>query len=103
MIPARLISAENEIRQAIARRRYGDVPGRLDDLRRFADAHLADLPAGDALRLEIIQWMLDTIEWARLMVTTQRQVWQGEALLLPRVGRYLSRDVRHDQGVCLDL
>jgi hypothetical protein len=103
MIPEQLRANGRELRRAIARRQYGDLPRKLEELRGIAEEHLADLPVGDALRQEIVAWTLGTIEWARLMVATQRQVWSEELALLPKVGRYLDDSDRRTRTMCLDL
>ncbi|MGD1070253.1 MAG: hypothetical protein ABSB15_08940 [Bryobacteraceae bacterium] len=108
MIPERLRVIESDLRKVIARRQYSGLSARLGELRRIADEYLGEVPSGHPLRLEIAHWMLDTIKWARLMVTTQRQIWSTELDRLPRVAnstaeRYLNRADRYAPGVCLDL
>jgi hypothetical protein len=103
MIPERLRTSEQEIRRSVARRQYAELPRRLDDLHRIADELIAGLPGSDPLRLEIIGFVLATIEWARLMLATQREVWSGQLGLLPRVGRYLDRPDCRTQAMCVDL
>jgi len=103
MIPERLRANERELRKAIARRQYGDLPQRLAELRRDTDIHLGRLPAGDPLRLEIAGWALTTIRWAQLMTLTQRQLWSEDLTRLPCVGRYLDRPDNRRPDVCVDL
>ena len=103
MIPERLRVNEREIRRAVVRRQYRDMTGQLEALRRMADQHILELPEGAPLRLEIAEWMLATIKWARLMLATQRQAWSGELERLPKIGRYLDPTNRRPPGVCLDL
>ena len=47
--------------------------------------------------------MLTTIEWARLMVTTQRQRWAEELEALPQVDRFLAGTAGDVSDVCVDL
>lgn len=103
MVPERLRTKESEIRRAIARRQYDGLPRKLEDLRRIAAENVAGLPASDPFRLEIVGRMLATIEWARLMLATQRQILSDDLELLPNVGRYLERADGRTPGVCLDL
>ena len=104
MIPERLRANERELRKAIARRQYGDLPQRLAELRRDTDEQLGRLPARDPLRLEIAGWALTTIRWAQVMTLTQRQLWSGRALArLPCLGRYLDRPDNRRPDVCVDL
>jgi hypothetical protein len=102
-LPERLQASERELRRAIARRQYGDLPRKLKDLRRIVDDHIANLAAGDPDRREIVGWALATTKWAQLMLTTQRQIWLGELKLLPKVGRYLDESDRPARSMCLDL
>jgi hypothetical protein len=108
MIPDRLRAIESDLRKAVARRQYGSVTTRLEEIRRIADEYFAELPAGDPLRREIAHWVLDTIEWARLMVTTQRQALSNELARLPRIAtytasRYQGHIGRRTSAVCVDL
>lgn len=108
MIPDRLRAIEIDLRKAASRRQYTSVSARLDELRRVADEYFADLPAVHPLRLEIAHWVLDTLEWARLMVTAQRQTLSNEFQRLPRVatytaGRYLDGAASRSPVVCFDL
>lgn len=108
MIPERLRAIESELRNAVARRRYSGVTARLEELRRIADECFAELPPGHPRRLEIAHWMLDTIKWARLMVTTQRQALSNQFERVPRItaynaGRYQDVADGGAPAVCLDL
>jgi len=103
MIPKPLTTIERELRNAIGRRQYSDLPERLEKLRRLADTCIAELSVNNLQRQEIVSWMLATIEWARLMVVTQRQAWSDELVRLPRVERYFGGPSRQPPGVCLDL
>ena len=103
MIPERLRADEREIRAAVVTRRFGDLSLRLAELRRNADENLADLPAGDPHRQEIVGWVLTVIRWAHLMTVTQRQVRCGQLTRLPRIGRYLDRADSRRPDVCVDL
>ena len=108
MIPEPLRAIESELRKAGARREYTSLTARLKDIRRAADEYFAELPAGHPLRLEIAHWVLDTIERARLMVTTQRQALSNEFERLPKIatytaGRYQDHIGRRLPAVCIDL
>ena len=108
MIPEELIRKELEIRKAIARSQYRDLPRQLEDLRLIADEHIAALSKDDPLRREITSWTLTVFEWSRLMVATQRQIWSGKLERLPGIsrytqGRYLDHPDRQTVRVCLDL
>lgn len=108
MIPERLRAIESELRNAVARRRYSGMTAHLEELRRIADEYLAELPSGHPLRLEIAHWVLDTIKWARLMVTIERQALSNEFERLPRIrsytaDRYLDVADRDAPALCLDL
>ena len=108
MIPERLRAIERDLRKAGGRREYSSLTALLKDIRRVADEYFAELPAGHPLRLEIAHWVLDTIEWARLMVTTQRQVLVNEAERLPKIatytaGRYQNHIGHRPSTVCIDL
>jgi hypothetical protein len=94
MIPEILKENERRLRKAIARRHYRDLPWLLDDLSRNAAEHRNP---------ETAQWMRANIEWARLMVLTQRQTWAAELERLPMVNRYLDRPADPSRAVCLDL
>jgi len=108
MIPEPLRAIESDLRKAGARRQYNGLAARLEEIRRVADEYFAELPDGDPLRLEIAHWVLDTIEWARLMVTTQRQGLSNELARLPgiatyTVGRYQDHIGHRLPTVCIDL
>jgi hypothetical protein len=94
MIPEPLIEHERRLRSAIERRQYGDLPKLLEDMRLIADQHR---------KPDVANWMRATIDWARLMVITQRQMWADELDRLPMVSRYLDRGMKTPSGVCLDL
>jgi len=102
-VPERLQASERELRRAIARRQYGDLPRKLKDLHRIVDEDIADLPACDPRRQEIVRWMLATIKWAKVMLATQRQICLGRLKLLPKVGRYLDDSDRRARNMCIDL
>jgi hypothetical protein len=102
MIPAQLQSRDRELREAIARRDYDRLNELLAGLRREADEHMARA-ADAAERRRIAGWVLATIEWARLMLTTQRQRWADELEALPRVDRFLAGAGAPASDVCLDL
>lgn len=101
-IPAPLKARDRALRDAIARRDYDGVDDLLGALRLAADESIGretDLSA----RREIARWMLATIEWARLMLTTQRQRWAEELEALPRVDRFLAGADTPASDVCVDL
>jgi hypothetical protein len=102
MIPAQLKARDRELRDAIARREYGGLEGLLERLRVAADEsiHRTNDPVA---RREIARWMLATIEWARLMLTAQRQRWTEELEALPRVDRFLAGTAVEPSDVCVDL
>lgn len=102
MIPPQLKARDRNLRDAIARREYEGLNELLEDLRIAADEsiHRTDDPAA---RREIARWMLATIEWARLMLTTQRQRWAEELEALPRVDRFLAGTAAVSSDVCVDL
>ena|SRR6185312_6028528 len=102
MIPAELQARDRELRDAIARREYDDLDALLERLRRAADENI-QRTNDPVARREIARWMLDTIEWARLMLTTQRQRWAEELRALPRVGRFLAGTAAASSDVCVDL
>lgn len=91
MIPEQLKKTERDLRHAVSRREYSNLPALLEELRAAADACIAKLPQNDVRRGEIAGFALKLVDWARLMVTTQRQIWSDELALLPRVSRYLDR------------
>jgi hypothetical protein len=104
MIPEILREKERALRRAVERRAYDGLRQQLEAFRAIADTHIAALPAGDPRRTEIASWMLATVEWASLMLTTQRQIWSGELARLPLVGKYASgRPCQTKPSVCLDL
>ncbi len=109
MLPDRLRGKEQEIRKAVARRQYGDLPRKLEDLQRAAAEHMAELPANDSRRLEVIGSVRNTIEWARLMLITQRQIWSAELQRLPLIVTYTRGFSADSAGghsarrTCLDL
>jgi hypothetical protein len=103
MLPEHLETKENEIRAAVARRQYGDLPRMLEDLRVMVDEHIHPFPKDDPTRLAIFRRMLATNQWARLMLATQRQIWSTELSLIAGLGRYLDREDRRQRGVCLDI
>jgi hypothetical protein len=94
MIPEILQENERQLRKDIERRQYGDLPRRLEEIRRIACEHR---------RPEVAAWVQGTIEWARLMIVTQRQVWADELDRLPMVNRYLERSPSPLPAVCIDL
>ena len=102
MIPAQLKARGRELRDAIARGEYDALDELLEGLRVAADEGIrcADDPAA---RREIARWMLGTIEWARLMLITQRQRWAEELEALPRVDRFLAGTAAASSDVCFDL
>jgi len=102
MIPAQLKAREREVRDAIARREYDGLGELLEGLRLAADEAIRGTN-DPAARGEIAGWMLTTIEWARLMVTTQRQRWAEELEALPRVDRFLAGTAGDVSDVCVDL
>jgi hypothetical protein len=101
MIPAQLKARDRELREAIARREYGGLDEMLESLRVAVDEdiHRTNDPVA---RREIARWMLATIEWARLMLTAQRQRWAEELEALPRVDRFLA-GTTSASDVCVDL
>jgi len=101
MIPAQLKARECNVREAIARSEYAGLDDLLEKLRVAADASIrcANDPAA---RREIASWMLATIEWARLMIATQRQRWAEELEALPRVDRFLAGTAGSSSDVCVD-
>ena len=103
MIPETLTEIGRKLRKAVDRRQFGDVTPRLNELCRMADECAAGLPEADPLRRELAAWMLETIEWIRLMLVTQRQIWSGELARLPRIGRYLDQTESRSPDVCVDL
>jgi hypothetical protein len=103
MIPEQLTKRERDIRSAVAHRQYAGVPEQVEELRLAVDECLAGLAIGHPLRREIIQWSLATIQWARVMIMTQRQTWRGQAALLPQLGKYLKSEDHRPRGVCFDL
>ena len=94
MIPEPLLEYERRLRGAVERRQYGDLPKLLEDMRLIAHQHR---------RPDVAKWMRGTIDWARLMVIAQRQIWADELDCLPMVSRYLERCLETPAGVCLDL
>jgi hypothetical protein len=102
MISAQLKARDRELRDAIARGEYDNLDSLLDRLRVAADENIHC--ANDlAARREIARWMLSTIEWARLMLSTQRQRWAEELEALPRVDRFLAGAAVASSDVCVDL
>jgi hypothetical protein len=101
MIPGQLQARDRELREAVARREYGGLDELLEGLRVAADENI-QRTNDPAARREIAGWMLATIEWARLMVTTQRQRWADELEALPRVDRFLA-GTAEVSDVCVDL
>jgi hypothetical protein len=102
MIPAPLRACGGQLRDAIARREYDDLGGLLDDLRRAAEENIQGTN-DPATRREIARWMLSIVDWARLMLTTQRQRWADEITALPRADRFLAGAVPAASDVCVDL
>ncbi len=102
-VSEQLQASERELRWAISRHQYTDVPRKMNDLRRIVDEDIADLPEWDPHRQEIISWMLAIIKWAQLMLITQRQICLGQLKVLPKVGRYLDDTDRSTRTMCLDL
>jgi hypothetical protein len=102
MISAQLRVRERELRDAIARGEYDGLDGLLERLRLAADESIRRTN-DPAARREIAGWMLGTIEWARLMLTTQRQRWAEELEALPRVDRFLAGTAAASSDVCVDL
>lgn len=103
MISAQLRAHEREVRDAIARCEYDGLGGLLEALRVAADAAICGA-TDPAARREIAGWVLATIEWARLMVETQRQRWVEELEALPRVDRFLAGTAAGSSSdVCVDL
>jgi hypothetical protein len=102
-VSEQLQASERELRRAVARRQYGGLTGKLEDLRRIVDEDIADLQASDPRRQEIVGWMLANIKWAQIMLATQRQICLGQLKLLPKVGRYLDDPDRGARTMCLDL
>ncbi|HEY4085601.1 MAG TPA: hypothetical protein VGM43_06660 [Bryobacteraceae bacterium] len=102
MISAQLKARDRELRDAIARGEYDCLDELLAGLRLAADENIqrTDDPAA---RREIARWMLNTIEWARLMVATQRQQWAEELDALPRVDRFLAGAAAASSDICVDL
>jgi hypothetical protein len=94
MIPEPLRALELRLRGAVERRQYDDLPKLLEDMRLIADQHR---------RPDVAKWMRGTIDWARLMVIAQRQVWADELDCLPMVSRYLERSPGSLPAVCIDL
>jgi hypothetical protein len=94
MIPEPLIEHERHLRRAVERRQYDDLPKVLEDMRVIAVQHR---------RPDVANWMRATINWARLMVMTQRQMWADELDCLPMVSRYLDHGTETPSGVCVDL
>jgi hypothetical protein len=102
MIPEQLKARDRELRDAIARREYDGLGELLEGLQLAADEAVRG--AGDPeARREIAGWMLSTIDWARLMITTQRQRWAEELGTLPRVDRFLAGTAGASSDVCVDL
>jgi len=102
MIPAQLKARGRELRDAIARGEYDALDELLEGLRVAADEAIRYTDDPVAHR-EIARWMLATIEWARLMVTAQRQRWAEELDALPRVDRFLAGAAASSSDVCVDL
>lgn len=102
MIPAELKDRGRELREAIARREYDGLGERLEGLRVAADENIRRTN-DPVVRREIAAWVLETIEWARLMLTTQRQRWAEELAALPRVDRFLAGAAAVSSDVCVDL
>ncbi|HEU5021019.1 MAG TPA: hypothetical protein VFT60_03990 [Bryobacteraceae bacterium] len=103
MIPAQLKARDRELRDAIARGEYGDLDELLEGLRVAAEENL-QRTRDPVARREIARWMLATIEWARLMLTAQRQRWAEELEALPRVDRFLAGTaVGASSEMCVDL
>jgi hypothetical protein len=94
MIPKPLLEHERRLRRAVERRQYGDLPGLFEEMRLIADQHR---------RPDVAKFMRGTINWARLMVIAQRQVWADEMDCLPMLSRYLDRGTKTPSGVCVDL
>jgi hypothetical protein len=102
MIPEQLQTRERELRDAIARCEYDGLGELLEGLRVATDEVICG--ANDLnVRREIAGWMLATIDWARLMVATQRQRWVEELGTLPRVDRFLAGTAGASSDVCVDL
>ncbi|HXE64374.1 MAG TPA: hypothetical protein VN519_12590 [Bryobacteraceae bacterium] len=102
MIPAQLEARDRELREAIARREYGGLDELLEGLRLAADENIQQTK-DPAARREIAGSMLATIEWARRMLTTQRQRWAEELEALPRVDRFLAGAAAASSDICVDL
>jgi hypothetical protein len=94
MIPEPLLQHEHRLRRVVERRQYAELPRLLEEMRLIADQHR---------RPEVAKWMRGTINWARLMVSTQRQIWANELDRLPMLSRYLERSSEIPSGFCLDL
>jgi hypothetical protein len=103
MIPHSLTANELALRKAIAGRQYREVPRLILRLRSAVDSHLETVQPTDPVRPEIAGWALALAEWARLMVTAQRQAWLNELETLPLVGRYVERPTVPARALCLDL
>jgi len=102
MIPVELQSRDRELREAVARLEYDNLDVLLERLRVAADENIRRTNDPVARR-EIARWMLATIEWARLMLTTQRHRWAEELEALPRVDRFLAGTAATSSDVCVDL
>jgi hypothetical protein len=94
MIPVPLLEHEHRLRRAVERCQYRDLPRLLEDMRLIADQHRQP---------DVAKWVRGTINWARLMVITQRQIWADELDCLPLVSRYLECSTEPPPGVCIDL
>lgn len=94
---------ERRLRRAVTRRQYDALIPLLMDLRRTADEHAATLAERDPLRRMIARWAIDLIEWARVMLASQRQNLTSEMACLPLVTRYLDISGQHAGGVSIDL
>lgn len=102
MHSAQLQARGRELREAIARGEFDNLDSLLERLRIAADEsiHCAD---DSVARREIARWMLGTIEWARLMLATQRQRCAEELEALPRIDRFLAGTGAASSDVCVDL
>ena len=92
MIPRAIATAEQELRRAIERRQTGDISRCLAAYGEAARNHFESLRSDDPMRIQMFEQVLSVLEWARLMIQTQRSIWAEELRALDRMDRFLGAE-----------
>jgi hypothetical protein len=102
MIPQTIQDTESTLRRSVEQRQFSRVENLTLSYCELVDAHLATLPVGDAVRLELLTRVIGVLKWTRLMMTTGRAGHSERLHQLLMAKRYFGSAGTSGPGVRVD-